>query len=105
LCLRARYGGWGQAAKGVAMLAREIVAPRAPMHRRRALVTAGLGFLRLAAYFIRTPVASTPRFAPAFVGWDFERHREGAFHALRSLRLPRRREPLVSILVRTVGRP
>jgi glycosyltransferase involved in cell wall biosynthesis len=62
-------------------------------------------FLRQWPHFVMTRVRPTARFRPIFSGWGYEVRRDGAFVPFRSKRdNPRRDPPLVSILVRTVGR-
>jgi len=106
LCLRARFGTWRDVAMGVAMVAGEITLPHQEFPGRRGGLIANL--FRFAAklpYFRSTRVRAVNGFSPTFSGWGFELRRDGAFHAFRS-----RREsgplklPLVSILIRTVGR-
>jgi GT2 family glycosyltransferase len=106
LCLRARYGGAATTFKGLAMLAREILRPRAPLRRRWGLLEAGLRFALRWPHFAASRVHPTANFRPVFAGWDYERHRDGAFFEFRSRREePPAPEPLVSILIRTCGRP
>lgn len=104
LCMRARYGGVLRTLEGLAMLAGEVLAPSTFPGRRRGLVTAGLSFLARWPYFLATRVGPSARFRPVFAGWSYELRREGAFVALASRREPPRPRPLVSILIRTVGR-
>jgi len=106
LCLRARYGGTREALRGLGLVAKEIAGPSTFRGRRRGLALAALRFLAAWPHFAATRVATAPRFAPAFPGFDYATHREGAFHPMRSRR-GRRIEaaPLVSILIRTCGRP
>ena len=104
LCLRARYGGVLRTLEGLAMLAGEILAPSTFPGRRRGLALAGLAFLARWPYFLATRVRPTTGFRPVFAGWSYELRREGAFVALASRRDPLRARPLVSILIRTVGR-
>ena len=104
LCLRARFGGMLRTLEGLAMLAGEILAPSAFPGRRRGLVKAGFAFLARWPYFLATRVASTATIRPVFAGWSYELRREGAFVPLASQRERPRTRPLVSILIRTVGR-
>ena len=104
LCLRARYAGAWRTAKGLGKLAREIA--RAPFTTRsRRLCGTALRFLPRWAHFARTRVRPTDRFQPLFLSWDYAHHRDGPFHVFRSRREEARAEPLVSILIRTCGRP
>ncbi|MEO7741610.1 MAG: glycosyltransferase family 2 protein [Usitatibacter sp.] len=106
LCLRARYGGPAEALRGLATLAREAARPGAVLARRWGLMKAGLRFLLRAPYFATTRVAAQGRFRPIFAGWDYEQHRDGAFVTFASRRdTEPGGEPLVSILIRTCGRP
>ncbi len=106
LALRLRFGGAARLAQGLALYAAELVVPDPFPGRRRGLLKAGLRFLRDAPYFARTRVRETPAFHPRFAGWGYEVRRDGAFHELRSRREnPPARTPLVSILIRTTGRP
>jgi GT2 family glycosyltransferase len=105
LCLRARFGGLMRTLQGLAMLAAEIFAPQSFPGRRLGLAKAGFTFLLRWPYFAFTRVRANANFKPYFSGWGYELRREGAFFAFAS-----RREqaagarPLVSILIRTVGR-
>jgi len=105
LCLRARFGGFARVVQGLSMLGAELLAPQDFPGRRRGLVKALFGFLAQWPHFAATRVAATPGFKPLFAGWSYELRRDGAFFAFRSLReAPRAATPLVSILIRTVGR-
>jgi GT2 family glycosyltransferase len=105
LCLRARYGGVTRTLQGLSMLAGEVLAPQEFAGRRRGLLKAFARFLRQWPHFAMTRVHPTARFRPVFSGWGYEVRRDGAFVPFRSKReSPRRDPPLVSILIRTVGR-
>jgi len=105
LCLRARFGGVRNTIKGLVMLCAEIAAPQSFAGRRAGLVNALLRFLRSWPYFLSTRVRPTAAFVPIFHGWGYEVRRDGAFVPFRSRReSPRRPEPMVSILIRTVDR-
>ena len=105
LCLRARYGGTLRTLQGLSMLAGEILAPQEFAGRRRGLIKALGRFLTQWPHFAMTRVRATARFRPVFSGWSYEVRRDGAFVSFRSKREnPRRDPPLVSILIRTVGR-
>ena len=105
LCLRARYGGLRQMSKGLLMLGAEMLGPQDFPGRRRGLIKALFGFLGRWPHFQATRVRRTETFAPLFSGWGYETRRDGAFVALRSRReRPPRDAPMVSILIRTVGR-
>jgi GT2 family glycosyltransferase len=106
LCLRARHGGPREVLRGLALLAREIASPSTFAHRRGAMLSAGLRFLSRWPHFARTRCPRRPELGHRFVGWDFETHRDGAFHPMGSRQeradAP---QPLVSILIRTMDRP
>lgn len=106
LCLRARFGGWARTLQGVVLLAGEIAARESFPGRRRGLVKAGLRFLGQWRHFAGSRVRATESFKPFFAGWSYEPRRQGAFHRFSSAQekagQPR---PLVSILIRTCGRP
>ena len=105
LCLRARYGGTLRTLQGLSMLTGEILAPQEFAGRRRGLIKALGRFLTQWPHFAMTRVRATARFRPVFSGWSYEVRRDGAFVSFRSKREnPRRDPPLVSILIRTVGR-
>ncbi len=105
LCLRARYGGVLRTLKGLGLLAAEIARRPTFAGRRRGLIRAGLQFLRLWPHFAGSRVRAAPGFEPHFAGWSYERRRDGAFLPFASKREAARPEPLVSVLIRTVGRP
>jgi len=105
LCLRARYGGLMRTMQGLSMLAAEALAPQEFEGRRRGLLKAFSRFLTQWPHFVMTRVRPTARFRPMFSGWGYEVRRDGAFVAFRSKREhPRPDPPLVSILIRTMGR-
>jgi GT2 family glycosyltransferase len=104
LCLRARFGGFVRTLQGLAMLGAEAAGPQSFAGRRVGLIFAGMRFLARWPYFVRTRVPRTASFRPVFAGWGYELRREGAFHELPPRREPRGDKPLVSILIRTVGR-
>ena len=105
LCLRARYGGPGAVFEGLVLLAAALARPQGFPGRRGLLLRAARSFLADWPYFARTRVRPREDFAPEFDGWDYGRRRDGAFHEFASARERARREPLVSILIRTVDRP
>ena len=104
LCLRARYAGHRSVAQGLAMAAREWLAPPSFPGRRMGIARAISRFARNYRYF-RGTRQSGPGFAPRFAGWDYEVRREGAFHPLREAIHRPAPPPRVSILVRTHHRP
>jgi GT2 family glycosyltransferase len=106
LCLRARYGGVRETLHGLRMLSREVLGWHGGLARRWGLARAGLRFLPRWPQFARTRVAASPTFRAEFVGWDYACHRDGAFHEFASRReASAAATPLVSILIRTSGRP
>ena len=105
LCLRARFGDTGTTARGLALLAAEVLAPQDFPGRRKGMIRAFGDFARDWRHFRRTRVVPTVDFTPHFSGWDYAERREGAFVPFRSLReSPRATTPLVSVLIRTVDR-
>ena len=105
LGLRARFGGIRESLKALGLLGGELLAPPDFAGRRAGLIGAGFRFLRQWPYFLSTRVHPNACFAPEFNGWSYEARREGAFIAFRSQREnPGKPLPLVSVLIRTVGR-
>ena len=105
LCLRARFGGGLRTLQGIAMVVAELFGPQDFSGRRIGLMKALLRFLIRWPHFVRTRVRPASSFHPVFAGWSYELRRDGAFVPFRSRReAPRRATPLVSILIRTVGR-
>lgn len=106
LCLRARFGSWRDILLGMAMIVGEITLPHQDFPGRRSGLFANLfRFAVKLPYFRSTRVRPTSAFVPIFNGWGFEYRRDGAFHSFRSRReLGVKDLPLVSILIRTVGR-
>ena len=106
LALRARYGSPMQVMRGFAMLAAEILAPESFPGRSWGMIRTGLRYLRHMPHFLGTRVKSTATFRPQFAGWSYEERRDGAFHETLSRRSrPASDFPLVSVLIRTNGRP
>jgi GT2 family glycosyltransferase len=106
LCLRARFGGRRRTLRGLLRLVLEALAPQDFPGRRAGLARAGFRFLWQWRYFYATRVVPTEQFSPIFAGRDYEHRRDGAFVSMRSRReAPRTETPLVSILIRTFGRP
>ncbi|HZQ62598.1 MAG TPA: glycosyltransferase family 2 protein [Casimicrobiaceae bacterium] len=105
LCLRVRYGGLARTLQGISMACGEILAPPEFPGRRAGLLKALFRFFTMWPQFAATRVAPTPNFRPVFNGWGYEIRRDGAFVPLSSRReAPASRTPVVSILIRTVGR-
>jgi GT2 family glycosyltransferase len=106
LCLRARYGGWARTLQGLVLLAGQIAARESFPGRRRGLVKAGMRFVAEWRHFAASRVRATAAFKPFFAGWSYEPRRQGAFHRFSSHQEKSRQpRPLVSILIRTCGRP
>jgi len=106
LALRTRYGSAMQVMRGFAMLAAEILAPESFPGRSWGMMRTGLRYLRHMPRFLGSRVRVTPRFRPQFAGWSYEERRDGAFHETLSRRGRTAADfPLVSILIRTHGRP
>jgi GT2 family glycosyltransferase len=106
LCLRARYGGWARTLQGFVLLAGEIAARESFPGRRRGLLKAGARFLREWRHFASSRVRAKGTFKPFFAGWSYEPRRQGAFHRFSTAQEKAGRpRPLVSILIRTCGRP
>lgn len=104
LALRTRFAGRRCVVQGVAMVLRELKGPQPFAGRRVGMVKALVRFAPNYGYFRRTRRAG-PAFEPYFAGWDFERRREGAFHPFRTAAEQAVPHPLVSLIVRSRGRP
>jgi GT2 family glycosyltransferase len=105
LALRARYGSLMSVLQGFAMLAAEIAAPESFRGRRWGMVTTGIRFVRNLPHFLGSRVHANSSFRPEFNGWSYEERRDGAFHEMHSRRGKSAADfPLVTILIRTVGR-
>jgi hypothetical protein len=105
LCLRLRYGGIPQVLKGVGMLLAETVAPQDFPGRRLGLLANLPKFLARVPHFATTRLRPTQSFQPCFDGWNYELRRSGAFFEFPTpTDWSRHSQPLVSILIRTVGR-
>jgi glycosyltransferase involved in cell wall biosynthesis len=105
LCLRARFGGPMRTLQGIAMLFAELIGPQDFPQRRLSLLGAFAKFVLRWPRFALSRVQPTADFHPVFSGWSYELRRDGAFVPFRSRRdVPRHGMPLVSILIRTVGR-
>ncbi len=100
LYLRCRYGTFADVLHGYEIYLRSLVSPALFQGHRKAVLLAGARYLRNFAHFWERPKA--PRVA-FFDGLDFAPMRLGAFHQVTpSEDLGER--PLVSILVRSIGR-
>ena len=107
LALRARYSGRKQIMQALSMAVAEICLPRQEFpNRRKAIAGAALRFAMDYHYYRRTaPAITNPDFEPYFAGWSYEERRIGAFHRFHSSQELGSDLPLVSILIRTCGRP
>ncbi len=102
LYLRTRFGTWRDVAAGLGRYLLLLAQPEAFPGQRRGLL-ANLGrYARHAAHFRRG--ARRRAAVAAFHGWDYGPMREGAFYPVTPPSA-RRETPLVSVLVRTTGRP
>ena len=105
LCLRARFGGPLRTLQGVTMVVAELFAAQDFPGRRVRLFAALLRFLVRWPRLALSRIHPDDGFRPLFAGWGYELRRDGAFVPFRSRReAPRLETPLVSILIRTVGR-
>jgi GT2 family glycosyltransferase len=105
LCLRARFGGLLRTLQGITMVIGELFAPEDFPRRRIRLIAALVRFLVRWPRLALSRTRPTNGFRPMFAGWSYELRRDGAFVSFRSRRdAPRQDSPLVSILIRTVGR-
>jgi GT2 family glycosyltransferase len=105
LCLRARFGGPLRTLQGITMVIGELFAPEDFPRRRMRLMAALVRFLVRWPRLVLSRTRPTNGFRPLFAGWSYELRRDGAFVSFRSRRdAPRQNAPLVSILIRTVGR-
>ncbi len=106
LALRARYGSAMQVFQGFAMLAAEILAPESFPGRSWGMIRTGVRYVRSLPRFLGSRVHATRDFQPQFAGWSYEERRDGAFHEMLTRRGRAGSDfPLVSILIRTRGRP
>ncbi len=104
LALRARFAGRRCVAQGLGMILRTLRGPQPFAGRRWGIVKALVRFARDYPYYRRTRRAA-PGFEPVFSGWDFERRREGAFHAFRAAAEQPARRPRVTLVVLAGGDP
>jgi GT2 family glycosyltransferase len=101
LNLRVRFGTWRDVALGLGRYLVLFAAPERFAGQRRGLLRNLGRFARDAWHFRR---GRRPRPAASFDGWDYGPMREGAFYPV-SPPSARPATPLVSVLVRTTGRP
>lgn len=107
LALRTRYSGRKQVLQALLMALAEVSLPRQEFRgRRRAILGAILRFSRDYAYYRRTaPLERSTDFEPFYEGWSYEERRIGAFHNFKTAKEWGDSIPLVSVLIRTCGRP
>jgi len=106
MALRTRYGNFLRMVQGFMMLFAELMVPENFEGRRAGLMRTAMRYVRNIPWFLRTRVHRTETFQPLFAGWSYEQRRDGAFHEMASRRGREPADfPLVSILVRTMGRP
>jgi GT2 family glycosyltransferase len=104
LCLRARFGSWGDILKGLAMLSGELFRPEIFPGRRKSLALNFVKYFKRFPYYRWKTGVRVNGFKPTFLLWDFSERRDGAFHEFKPSN-EKKEYPLVSILVRTCHRP
>ncbi|SDU35885.1 glycosyltransferase family 2 protein [Halopseudomonas salegens] len=108
LLMRVRYGRLIDVFIGLLGVFREVLAPSSFKGRRWQFLRLYARFARLAPQYHRSRIRPAPGvdFAADFRGWNFSRHREGAFVSFRRAEeWAEHPQPLVSIIVRTHKRP
>ncbi len=105
LCLRARYGNWKQISLGLLQWASELLVPQSFPGRRFGLLKVGLRYARDFASFRSQgrPFRKNGNVA-SFSFWNYCIHRDGAFFSFKQTK-NWAESPLVSILIRTCGKP
>jgi GT2 family glycosyltransferase len=103
LCLRARYGTWGDVLAGIGMVLHEITQPPSFPKRSERLRGALVRFLRNLRYFRRRPWRDALPFPAEFNHFDYGAMRLGDYYAFPAPGTPEP-APLVSLIVRTHGR-
>lgn len=102
LLLRYRFGNWAAIVDGNAKAIKCILGPVAFPHSRHVLLQAYLSHIKKIPHFLKkSAVGKSPEFHPTFLGFDYAPIRDGAFYQNE---YPNER-PLVSVIVRTCGRP
>lgn len=102
LLLRYRFGSWADVLEGHLRLLRQFFKAEVFEHFRKILLRRYLQHFRQSFAFLRSRKNyRNKNFKPAFNGFDYSQRREGAFYENR---FPSSNE-LVSIIVRTCGRP
>lgn len=107
LALRTRYSGRMQVLQALSMAFAELSLPRQEFQgRRRAILGAIMRFFKDYGYYRKTaPVERSVGFEPFYAGWSYEERRIGAFHQFKTAKERGNTIPLISILIRTCGRP
>ena len=102
LLLRYRFGGMGTVLEGHKLFWKVMALPCAFPHSKRLLFKAYIKHFGLIPHFRNKKYnGRDEKFTPNFIGFDYEGLRDGAFYVNE---LPKEK-PLVSIIVRTCGRP
>lgn len=101
LMLRYRYGSIGNMIGGNLSIAKVFLYREAYPGSRKELFLAYMRHFANASYFLESRCQATEQFHPQFYGFDYETNREGAFYQNEDLD----EYPLVSVIVRTCGRP
>lgn len=102
LLLRYRFGSWQDISKGHALFWHQMTAPEPfPGSRKMLRKRYFQHFAQIPHFRKASKVGSSIEFTPTFMGFDYAPIRDGAFYYNE---LPAE-QPLVSIIVRTCGRP
>lgn len=102
ILLRYRFGGKYTVLKGYCMLLGCLFRPTVFPNSKKLLFRAFLyHFIKIPHFLKRKYCGSEKKIVPCFIGFDYAPIRDGAFYANE---FPKRK-PLVSIIVRTCGRP
>lgn len=104
LLLRARYGSVFSAVQSFFNLLYEIIIPQAFAGRRKALVKLIPRYFKNVGKFRKSGQELRKTFTPTFYKWDYSLRRDGAFFPFNPLD-EWADKPLVSIIIRTKGRP
>lgn len=102
--LRHKYGRWSDVAIWYLRWGKLLVCPPHLPNARTALLKDGIDALVRSARALSWRFSGqtlTGRVRPRFDGWNYEVRRDGAFYQVK----PRVRDPLVSIIIRTMERP
>lgn len=104
LLLRARYGNLFTATQGFVNLLYEICIPQAFPGRRKALLKLIPRYFKNVWKFRQSGKTLRKTFKPKFYKWDYSIRRDGAFFPFDNIS-EWSEKPLVSIIIRTKGRP